>query len=99
VVMNQKSWDKLPKDVQKVFDELTGDWAVEFTGKAWDKFDAEAVEMNKKKGIEYISLAPEELARWKKVLAPVKQKYAAELDAKGLPGTKVLSEMEKMGKK
>ncbi|MFH1123021.1 MAG: TRAP transporter substrate-binding protein, partial [Pseudomonadota bacterium] len=67
VVMNQKSWAKLPKDVQKVFDELSGDWAVEFTGKAWDKFDAEAVNTNKAKGIEYISLAPDELARWKKL--------------------------------
>jgi TRAP-type C4-dicarboxylate transport system substrate-binding protein len=99
VVMNQKSWDKLPKDVQKVFDELTGDWAVQFTGKGWDRFDAEAVEMNKKRGIQYISLAPEELARWRKLLAPVKEKYAAEMDARGLPGTKVLSEMEKSAKK
>jgi TRAP-type transport system periplasmic protein len=99
VVMNQKSWDKLPKDVQKVFDELTGDWAVKFTGKAWDRFDAEAAEMNKKRGIQYINLAPEELARWRKLLAPVKEEYAAGLDARGLPGTKVLRELEDFAKK
>ena len=98
VVMNQRTWDRLPKDVQKVFEELTGKWAVEFTGKAWDKFDAEAVAMKKQKGIEYITLAPAELERWKKLLAPVKEEYAAELEAKGLPGKKVLAELEKLAK-
>ena len=96
VVMNQGTWDRLPDDVKKVFDELSGDWAVEFTGKAWDKFDTEAVVQNKAAGIEYIQLAPEEKAKWKALLTPVKDEYAAELDAKGLPGKQVLSELEKM---
>jgi len=94
--MNQKTWAKLPKDIQKVFDELSGDWAVEFTGKAWDKFDAEAVSTNKAKGIEYISLAPEEMARWKKLLTPIKDEYAADLESKGLPAKKVMEALQKM---
>ncbi|MCJ7594364.1 MAG: TRAP transporter substrate-binding protein DctP, partial [Desulfobacterales bacterium] len=98
VVMNQKSWAKLPKDVQKVFDELSGDWAVEFTGKAWDKFDAEAVSTNKAKGIEYLSLAPDELARWKKLLAPIKDEYTANLESKGLPAKKVMEALQKMAR-
>ena len=44
VVINQKKWDSLPPDLQKVFTDLSGDWAVDFTGKAWDKFDKEAAE-------------------------------------------------------
>ena len=81
---------------QEVFDELSGDWAVEFTGKAWDKFDAEAVKTNKAKGIEYISLAPGELARWKRLLAPIKDEYAADLESKGLPAKRVMEELQKM---
>ncbi len=96
VVMNENSWKGLPDDVKKVIEELSGEWAVEFTGKAWDKFDLEAVGKNKAGGIEYIDLEAAEKAKWKNLLAPVKGEYAAELDAKGLPGKKVLSDIQKM---
>lgn len=98
VVMNEKSWNGLPDDVKKVFEELSGDWAVEFTGKAWDKFDEEAVGKNKASGIEYLQLDAAEKAKWKALLAPVKDEYAAELEAKGLPGKKVVSDIQKMAK-
>ena len=94
VVMNTGIWKRLPADVQKVFEELSGDWAVDFTGKAWDTFDQEARGQVKAKGIEFITLPPAEDAKWKKLLSPIKNEYAAELDAKGLPGTKVLSELQ-----
>ncbi|MBW2063487.1 MAG: TRAP transporter substrate-binding protein [Deltaproteobacteria bacterium] len=99
VVMNEQTWNRLPKDVQKVFEELSGDWAVDFTGKAWDRFDKEAKEKVKQRGIKYITLAPAEKARWKKLLAPIKEEYAAELDAKGLPGSRILRELRKLAGK
>lgn len=98
VVMNQAKWDALPPDIQKILTELSGDWAVDFTAKGWDKFDSEAEEANKKSGIEYIDLTPEEKAKWREKLAPVKNDYAADLDKKGLPGTEVLNFMMKQGK-
>jgi TRAP-type C4-dicarboxylate transport system substrate-binding protein len=98
VVMNEKSWNGLPDDIKKVFEELSGDWAVEFTGKAWDQFDQEAVGKNKASGIEYLQLDAAEKAKWKALLAPVKDEYAAELEAKGLPGKKVVSDIQKMAK-
>ena len=94
VVMNKDTWNRLPKDLQKVFDELSGDWGVEFTGKAWDTFKAEAKQKMLAKGYHYINLAPEELAKWNKLVNPVKRQYAESLDAKGLPGTKVLEALE-----
>jgi TRAP-type C4-dicarboxylate transport system substrate-binding protein len=99
VVMNQGTWNKLPQETQKVFNDLTGDWAVDFTGKAWDRFDKEAEAAVKAKGIEYISLSPQELAKWRKLLVPVKDEYTAELEAKKLPGKKILSELIKLGEK
>jgi TRAP-type C4-dicarboxylate transport system substrate-binding protein len=92
--MNMGTWKRLPADVQKVFEELSGDWAVDFTGKAWDKFDQEARVKVKAKGIEFISLPPAEDAKWKRLLSPIKDEYAGELDGKGLPGTKVLRELQ-----
>ena len=97
--MNEGTWGRLPDDVKKVFEDLSGDWAVDFTGKAWDKFDKEAKAKVMAEGIEFITLSSEEKARWKKLLAPVKDEYAAELDKKGLPGTAVLKALQEMGGK
>jgi TRAP-type C4-dicarboxylate transport system substrate-binding protein len=98
ITMNQRAWKRLPDEFKKVLDELSGEWAVEFTGKGWDKFDQESIATNKKNGIEYIDLPADEVAKWKELLAPIKASYAKELDAKGLPGSKVLAEMLKMAK-
>jgi len=99
IAMNQKTWDKLPPEVQKVFDQLSGDWAVDFTGKEWDKFDKDAENQVKAKGIEYITLSSQEAARWRKLLVPIHEEYAADLEAKKLPGKKILEELKKIVKK
>ena len=99
IVMNQKKWDSLPPDAKKVLTELSGDWAVEFTGKAWDKFDQEAAADVKAKGIEFISLPKQEEARWRKLISPIKDEYAADLEAKKLPGKKILEELKKLAEK
>ncbi len=98
MVMNQDSYDSLPPDVKKAIDELSGEWAMEFGSKAWDKFDNEAIEISKKNGIKYVDLTPEEAERWRERLAPVKDEYAAKLEAKGLPGKKFIEEVEKLKK-
>jgi hypothetical protein len=55
--------------------------------------------MAKAKGVEYISLSPQEIARWRKLLVPIQEAYAAELESKKLPGKKVLEELRKFGAK
>jgi TRAP-type C4-dicarboxylate transport system substrate-binding protein len=99
IAMNQNTFNKLSPDAQKVFDKLSGDWAVDFTGKEWDKFESDAEGQAKAKGIEYISLAPQEMARWRKLLAPIQEEYAADLESKKLPGKKILEELRKFGAK
>jgi TRAP-type C4-dicarboxylate transport system substrate-binding protein len=97
--MNANSFNKLPPDAQKVFDKLSGDGAVDFTGKEWDQVESDAENMAKAKGVEYISLSPEEIARWRKLLVPIHEEYAAELGSKKLPGKKILEELKKFGEK
>ena len=96
IAMNQNSFNKLPPEVQKVFDELSADWAVDFTGKEWDRFDKEAENEVKTKGVEYITLAPQEMARWKKLLTPIQEEYANELESKKMPGKKIFEELKKI---
>ena len=98
VIMNKDTWKRLSPDVQKVFEELSAEWAVDFTGKAWDKFDTEAQERVISMGIEFISLSDAEKTKWKELLGQVKNEYAAELDARNMPGTKLLNKLEALGR-
>lgn len=92
-VMNKDTWDNLPPDIKKVFDDLSGAWLVDFAGKTYDKIAQEDRKILIAKGIEFISVSPEEKARWEERLKTVASEYATKLDAKGKPGTKVLSEL------
>jgi TRAP-type C4-dicarboxylate transport system substrate-binding protein len=94
-IMNQGVWDRLPADVKKVFDELSGEYMVEFTGKIRDEKEQEARSVIEGKGIEYIELPPAEKAKARELLTPVQNEYAAELEKKGLPGNRVLQELRK----
>ena len=95
MAMNLNAWNKLPPEVQKVFEELSGDWAVDFIGKAQDKFDKEAQDEAIGKGLELITLPTQEQARWRKILTPVQEQYAAELESKKLPGKKIAEELKR----
>lgn len=99
VIMNQGVWDGLPPDVKKVFEELTGEWAVEFYGKIRDKEELENKKIAGEKGMEMITLPPEEVAKAKERVEPVKEEVVADLEAKGLPGEKALQELESFAAK
>lgn len=91
--MNKKSYEKLPPDIRKVLDELTGEyWAANLNGKPADG----AVKMIVKKldegGHTVYQLPPEELKRWQQSSASAFDEWVAEMEGKGLPGKKVLEE-------
>ena len=82
VVMNKKSYQKLPADLKNILDELSGEYreryalmwnAIEFPGKAFGK----------EKGVEYISLPAEEEAKWEKAVQPVIENYVKDMVSKG----------------
>ena len=88
VAMNINSYNKLPADLRKVLDDSV-EWARNDSWKLYDAEDDAAEEYAKSKGHEFINLSPAEQARWLAAIKPVLEKTAAELDAKGYPGTKL----------
>ena len=91
VVMNQQTWDSLPADVKSVIDGVSGEW--------YSKFDADLQKginegMVKKAqdmpGHEVIHLSAEERARWVAVCKEIWDEYASDVEAKGVPGKKIL---------
>ena len=95
-VMNQKTWNKLPADIQKIFTDVGEEWI--------DKADELNVKVGKERlasapqefGMKIIELSKEEQARWAAADKPALEKFAADLESKGLPGKKFASEFLKL---
>lgn len=90
VIMNKKTWDALPPEIQKVFIETQG----EFTSYLYhiektEWIDA-AINFCREKGHTFVELSPAELAQWRNVVkAEVIDKWIAEAESKGIPGKKL----------
>jgi len=92
-IMNLKLWNSLPSDMQTQIMRVKGiEWAVE-TGRIHDRLIKEDTEKAIKEGGEYITLSPEERARWRKVAGSLWDKEVARLNARGLPGRALLDEV------
>ena len=89
--ISKSSYNRLPPELQKVIDDSIG-WGtndgLEMFGALHDAGFAYAKSLNK--GYEFITLTPQELQRWRELLTPLQQEWAQGLDAKGLPGTKMM---------
>ncbi|KPK50110.1 MAG: C4-dicarboxylate ABC transporter substrate-binding protein [Planctomycetes bacterium SM23_25] len=93
VVMNPKSWDKVPPDVQKVFTEVSAEWAGKH-GQAWDDADDEGRAFVKQLKRETISLPEAEQKQWTQAVKPVLDAYVAAAKEKGLPGDRFLADTQ-----
>jgi TRAP-type C4-dicarboxylate transport system substrate-binding protein len=95
LAMNKKKYESLPADIRKAIDDVGGDHIVDLYAKIWLKLDEQgaryAVEKEK---FQFIELSSSELARWEKAVKPVWDAKEADLDAKGLPGKKIIQELK-----
>ncbi|MEJ2725059.1 MAG: TRAP transporter substrate-binding protein [Deltaproteobacteria bacterium] len=99
VVMNWDSWNKLPKDVQKVMDDLRVEQS-EWTGVYMDNHVNESIDWSKKNyDIEIIELPSAEMARWNERLDPIIQKWVEDAKAKGLPAEQIVADIQAFAKK
>jgi TRAP-type C4-dicarboxylate transport system substrate-binding protein len=96
--MNLKKWNALPKDIQDIFEEVSGQW-VDIHGKTWDTLDLEGRQYSLDLGNKILPLSKEENARWKKAVSPIIQNFIKTTDAKGLPGQQAVKEVESLIKK
>lgn len=99
VVMNMDKWNSLPKDVQKVMDDLAQEHA-EWTGAYMDKHIIESMEWSKTtQGVEVIELSKEERARWDKLLEPITAEWIKDTKEKGFPVEAIIADIKAFMKK
>jgi len=94
VVMNMDKWNALPKDVQKVMDDLILEQA-EWTGDYMDGHVTDAIAWSKKThNVEFISLSKDEKAAWDAKLQFLTDKWIADAKEKGLPADAIVSDIK-----
>jgi len=94
VVMNKKRFASLPPDVQSTLDELSKEY-IEKYANMWTDINAEGKKWLTERGVEIITLGPEERARWyEKGTKPLVDAYISEMKTKGLPGEEAIRFLE-----
>ena len=80
LVMNKDSWNKLPPNIQKIFNEYPFE---EKFAAMWNDIDIDGKKYGMEKGLKFIELPREEIAKWKKAVEPIIDKYVKSMVAAG----------------
>ena len=96
-IFNEKKWNSLPPDLQKIIEE-GAEWRAAEMVKA-DRIEEERViTYLKSKGHEVYYPTPDEMKLWNAEAKPVQDKWIADTESKGLPGKKVFELVQKIVK-
>jgi TRAP-type C4-dicarboxylate transport system substrate-binding protein len=91
--MNKAKYAALPVDVRQVLEATTSRlWYWKQVGESWDKAEVGARQVVEAHKNQIYMLPDEERRRWREAVKGLDAKWAAELDAKGLPGQALLQE-------
>ncbi|MDR2549530.1 MAG: TRAP transporter substrate-binding protein DctP [Desulfobulbus sp.] len=95
IAMRQETWNALPPEVQRVFDELTPSFA-RLCGHTLTNEGAWVLEELKKRGDLFYTPPVEEVAKWKQAIKPMYDVWINRLDVKGLNGKAIFEKMIEM---
>jgi TRAP-type C4-dicarboxylate transport system substrate-binding protein len=93
--MNQQTWDSLPANVQEAITELNA-WGYDQYFKGWDQVDKDGYDYAASKGQQFYYFTPEQRTEMYALLKPVHDKWAENLESKGMPGKEILQELYRL---
>jgi TRAP-type transport system periplasmic protein len=92
-MMNQATYDKLPPDVKKVVDEMSGEVAARQFGRGWDRVDRRGMAFMQAAGVQFTKADAGFVKDVQGKTAALEDKWASEAQGKGLNNAKgVLAE-------
>jgi TRAP-type C4-dicarboxylate transport system substrate-binding protein len=98
VVIREKTWEKLPADIQKMINDSRDDM-VRIAYEDFVASDDFVMDVMKENKIEILEVSDADLAAIQKVQAVQVDKWAEELESKGLPAKKLLEEYKALVEK
>ena len=90
--MNKQVYDGLPDDLRTVIDANSGLALAQEIGRVWDEAEIPGRQAAVDAGNTIVTLAPEEVERWRDVTQPVIDAWIAETNAAGVDGQALLDE-------
>ncbi|MCP4296615.1 MAG: TRAP transporter substrate-binding protein [Proteobacteria bacterium] len=96
LVMNKRSWKKLTPENQQLFNRTTGLNASVRASNIYDKIGKKTEDFISKKGLTITSYSKSQTAEFRKKLQPVYTAWANKMEKRGLPGKKVLAEVQRL---
>jgi TRAP-type C4-dicarboxylate transport system substrate-binding protein len=97
IVMNQKAYDSLPKDLQKVLDDHFSVADVQAMAKDRDVTEGDAKKrFQGKSGFTYTSMTPDQHDEMVKLIAPVLDDWKKSLAAQGIDADKLLKRAQEL---
>jgi TRAP-type C4-dicarboxylate transport system substrate-binding protein len=99
-VMNMDTWNSLPPDIQKIFEDLGNEHMVDVVDKGrWQIYHEMVRRLVDEFGMEIVDIPPEEVARWQEAAQAGTDIYTAQLEEKGLPGKAFVDAYYQLDKK
>jgi TRAP-type C4-dicarboxylate transport system substrate-binding protein len=87
--MNKQKWESLPKDIQRIMDDLSKEYAVKF-GKLHAEIDKEGEEYAKQAGVTFTNVPKAQEEKTAEKLKPLFEAYVKDTKGKGIPGDEIL---------
>ena len=86
--ISKKSYDSLPPDVQKIFDETSEKYQL-IMGQEIEKYSLQAFDYAKQNKVEVITIPSSEWPTWQSDMQTLTTKFVADEQAKGIPAQDV----------
>jgi TRAP-type C4-dicarboxylate transport system substrate-binding protein len=87
-MMNQATYDKLPADVKKAVDEMSGEFAARMIGKGWDKVDRRGMAFMQANGVQFTKADAAFVKGINEKTAGLVDSWAKAAEAKGMKNPK-----------
>ena len=91
IVVNKRTWDRLPEEVRQVLQTTAEDYRDELARET-DRISARSREKFVAQGGTVISVTPEQRLEWVSKLPDLTEAWVVAMDEKGLPGREILSD-------
>ncbi|NLY38322.1 MAG: TRAP transporter substrate-binding protein DctP [Firmicutes bacterium] len=98
LIFNKKSWNSLPPDLQETIRKVNEEH-FEAISTVFDDIYVEGMKFGLENGLKTIQLTDDEYERWIEKLQVCKEKYAEDLNKKGLPGDEAIQKLEELVQK
>lgn len=94
--MNKKRFDKMPKELQKIFMETGYEVAMKVAKEVVPSWSKKVMKQFKEAGVQFYELPEAERDKWANMIPDIPAEWAKEVEAQGYPGWKIVERWQEL---